>query len=105
MSQETVRDRRRGPRNRFEAMTRILPSLLALLVLSLPAAADPDRRKSLDQAVSEARDRYNGRVLSAETQRDGDRESYRIRILTRDGRVKRLQIDAESDRPERGRRR
>lgn len=84
-------------------MIRILPVLLAALLSTLPAAADPDRRKSLEQAVSEARDRYDGRVLSAETQRDGGRESHRIRILTRDGRVKRLRIDADSDASGRGR--
>ena len=39
-----------------------------------------------------------GRVLSAETDRRGGRESHKIRILTRDGRVKRLRMDAESGR-------
>jgi uncharacterized membrane protein YkoI len=78
---------------------RILLTLLCLLLAATVTAAD--RRKSLDQAVSEARERYNGRVLSAETQRRDGRESHRIRILTDDGRVKRLNIDAESGRPER----
>ncbi len=77
--------------------------LLAVVVMSTSTHAQPDRRKSLDQAVSEARDRYDGRVLSAETDRRGDRESYNIRILTRDGRVKRLQVDPESGRDERHR--
>jgi uncharacterized membrane protein YkoI len=56
---------------------------------------------SLDQAVEEALGRFPGRVLSAETQRQGGRESYKIRILTDDGRVKRLRIDPESGRFER----
>jgi uncharacterized membrane protein YkoI len=72
--------------------------LLTAILLSQAALAGPDRRTSLEQAVSEARDRYNGRVLSAETQRNGGRESHRIRILTRDGRVKNLEVDAESGR-------
>ncbi len=83
-------------------------TLLLLLVASLlgsAAFAGHERRKSLDEAVSEARDRYNGRVLSAETERRGDRESHNIRILTRDGRVKRLQIDADNGRPDRRRER
>ena len=42
--------------------------LLAVVVMSTSTHAQPDRRKSLDQAVSEARDRYDGRVLSAETE-------------------------------------
>jgi uncharacterized membrane protein YkoI len=84
-------------------MRQTLLLLLVASLLSSAALAGHDRRKSLEEAVSEARDRYNGRVLSAETERRGDRESHNIRILTRDGRVKRLQIDAENGRPERGR--
>ena len=81
-------------------MKRLLLSLLIGLLLAQSALAG-DRRKSLDEAVSEARDRYNGRVLSAETRRRDGREQHNIRILTNDGRVKRLHIDADSGRPER----
>lgn len=77
------------------------PAALSLLLLIACASAQADRRTTLDQAVSDARERYNGRVLSAETVRRGDRESHNIRILTKDGRVKRLHIDAESGRPAR----
>ncbi len=77
----------------------LLVALIALTV-SAPGLAG-DRRKSLDQAVEEARDRYPGRVLSAETKNRGGRESHKIRILTDDGRVKRLNVDAESGRFER----
>ena len=69
---------------------------MALLLLTGQAMAD--RRTSLEQAVNEARDRYPGRVLSAETYRRNGRESYEIRILTKDGRVKRLNMDADSGR-------
>jgi uncharacterized membrane protein YkoI len=72
--------------------------LLTILALGISTQAGADRRTSLEDAVSEARDRYPGRVLSAETRRRGDKESHRIRILTRDGRVKRLNMDAESGR-------
>ena len=74
------------------------------LQLASGALAAPERRTSLEEAVSEARERYNGRVLSAETERRDGRESHRIRILTDDGRVKRLNIDADADKPDRGRR-
>lgn len=84
-------------------MNRVLLTLLLSLIMALPAAAGPDRRKSLDEAVSDARDRYPGRVLSAETQHRNGRESHRIRILTDQGRVKRLDIDAESGRSNRRR--
>ena len=77
--------------------------LLAVLVLGLSSQAAADRRTTLEQAVSEARDRHPGRVLSAETQRRNGRESHNIRILTDDGRVRRLHMDAESGRFERRR--
>ena len=86
-------------------MKSIGPLLLTVLVLGVPSLAQADRRTSLDEAVSEARDRHPGRVLSAETDRRGGRESHRIRILTRDGKVKRLRMDAESGRFQRRKRR
>lgn len=84
---------------------RLLPTtapliVLLALVLAVPVAV-AERRMSLEQAVSEARERYNGRVLSAETERRGGRDSYRIRILTDDGKVKRLRVDPESGHPQR----
>jgi len=79
--------------------------LLAMVALSVSAFAQADRRTSLDDAVSDARHRYPGRVLSAETDRRGGRESYKIRILTDDGRVKRLRVDPESGNPQRRRQR
>jgi uncharacterized membrane protein YkoI len=81
-------------------------ALLVLLAAALTAAgpaAAAERRTSLEQAVSEARERYNGRVLSADTERRGGRETHRIRILTDDGRVKRLRVDPETGRDERRR--
>jgi len=69
-------------------------------LLALSAGAQPDHATTLDEAVSQARDRYNGRVLSAETERRDGRESHKIRILTRDGRVRRLRIDAGDGRPD-----
>jgi len=75
-----------------------LLTLLAVLSLSPLVLAQPGRYTSLDQAVAQARERYNGRVLSAETQRRGGRESHNIRILTRDGRVKNLRMDPDSGR-------
>ncbi|MCB1774353.1 MAG: PepSY domain-containing protein [Gammaproteobacteria bacterium] len=70
--------------------------LICTALAAVPAQAD--RPMSLDQAVSEARERYPGRVLSAETERRNGHDRHRIRILTDDGRVKRLDIDPESGR-------
>jgi hypothetical protein len=54
---------------------------------------------SLDEAVSRMRQQSNGKVLSAETVWVDGRKVYRIKILTKDGRVKRKQIDAETGGP------
>jgi uncharacterized membrane protein YkoI len=51
---------------------------------------------SLDQAVAQARQQNKGKVLSAEATRVDGRKVYRIKILTKDGRVKRTQIDART---------
>lgn len=54
---------------------------------------------SLDGAVSRVRRQTNGKILSAETVRHDGRSVHRIKVLTQDGRVKRLLIDAQSGRP------
>jgi len=51
---------------------------------------------SLDEAVAKARRHNEGKVLSAETIRDNGRTVHRIKILTKDGRVKRTRIDART---------
>lgn len=68
-------------------------ALLFALLLTDPALARHARQGSLDEAVSEARERYDGRVISAETLRDErGRETYNVRILTPEGRVKRYRV-------------
>ena len=53
--------------------------------------------QSLESAVSRARERSGGRVLSAETrEKDGKREHV-IRILTDKGKVKRYRYQADSN--------
>jgi hypothetical protein len=51
---------------------------------------------SLDEAVRRARQQHRGKVLSAEAVRIDGRKVYRIKILTEDGRVKRIHIDART---------
>ena len=53
---------------------------------------------SLDEAVSTARRRYSGKVLSAETIRKDGRPIHRIRIIE-DGRVRGLRIDGNTGQP------
>jgi uncharacterized membrane protein YkoI len=51
---------------------------------------------SLNQAIAKARQSNKDKVLSAETVQKDGRKIYRIKILTRDGRVKRTRIDART---------
>jgi uncharacterized membrane protein YkoI len=54
---------------------------------------------SLDEAVSRARRQSDDKVLSAETVRVDGRRVHRIKVLTSRGRVKHVQIDADTGRP------
>jgi uncharacterized membrane protein YkoI len=58
-----------------------------------------NRGISLDEAVSRVRRQSDGRILSAETVRNDGRRVYRIKVLSRDGRVSRVDIDADTGRP------
>jgi hypothetical protein len=52
---------------------------------------------TLDQAIESVRRRGDvDRILSAETKRDGDRETHHIRYLTKDGKVKTAKIRGRS---------
>ena len=87
---------------------------LALVLLSLLTAVPTvvaqeliDRRQrnehriepsglSLDQAVEMAQRRYRAKAVRAETVRNGDRLEHRIRLLSADGKVRNVSVDAES---------
>ncbi len=43
---------------------------------------------TLSQAVEQVRRKYNGRIVSAETQVSGNREVHIIKVLPQDGKVK-----------------
>jgi hypothetical protein len=90
---------------------RLITSLLILLLATGPVLAAPFHHPhllvaqrdhtgnggtTLDEAVAQARRNNKGKVLSAETIRVDGRRVHRIKILTKDGRVKRTQIDAGS---------
>lgn len=51
---------------------------------------------SLDQAVKMAQARFGARVVRADTERDGDRVYYRLRLLSPDGRVFSVRVDAQT---------
>jgi uncharacterized membrane protein YkoI len=51
---------------------------------------------SLDQAVQMAQARFNARVVRAETANDGSRVVYLLRLLSADGRVFSVRVDAQT---------
>ena len=103
-------------------MTRLAFISLIAAVLVMPAAANafdleealrelhvqhqqadkPDLRvakdgMTLDQAIESVRRRGDvERILSAQTRRDGNRETHHIRYLTKDGKVKTAKIRGRS---------
>jgi len=89
----------------------LLVGCLVLLLAATPVMAKPFHHPlmmmaqrghsenggiSLDEAVRRARQQHRGKVLSAEAVRIDGRKVYRIKILTKDGRVKRIHIDART---------
>ncbi len=89
----------------------LLAGWLALMLASTPVMASPSDNPflpmaqhghsgnegiSLDEAVQRARQQYRGKILSAETVRVDGRKVYRIKILTKDGRVERMHIDVRT---------
>jgi len=47
---------------------------------------------TLSQAVEQVRRQYKGRIVSAETQVSGNRETHVIKVLTEDGKVKTVRV-------------
>jgi uncharacterized membrane protein YkoI len=53
-----------------------------------------DRQISMDEAVDMAQRRYNARVVRAEVSERGGRRVYLLRLLSDDGRVFNVRVDA-----------
>jgi uncharacterized membrane protein YkoI len=61
------------------------------------ASSQPQAAKlSMDQAVRRAQRRFRARVVRAETQTQGDRTIYVLRMLDGNGRVFAVRVDAAS---------
>lgn len=71
--------------------------LVALLCCACLIAAPALRAAaiSLQDAIAKVERDTHGKVLSAETKRNGNRAVYRIKVLTRDGRVQVIEVPAE----------
>lgn len=70
--------------NQLEAASRYVPS---------PARAFAGAL-TLDEAVAQAEKRYNAKVVKAETHQEGGKTIYELRLLSDDGRVWTIRVDA-----------
>jgi uncharacterized membrane protein YkoI len=70
---------------------------LRTAVLSLAAVCTAGQASpvTLQDAVAKVERDTHGKVLSAETKRNGNRTVYRIKVLTRDGRVQVVEAPAD----------
>lgn len=86
--------------NRLEIMVflKILLSLILLLVLSLPnALAAQVTYITLDQAVASVKKDEKVKILDAETIELKGKMVHQIKLLTKDGHVKKILINTTSD--------
>jgi uncharacterized membrane protein YkoI len=67
--------------------------LVASVLASHHAAAAP---LTLQEAIARVQRETGGKVLSAETKPQGKRTVYRIKVLTRDGQVKVVEVPADN---------
>ena len=70
---------------------------LAVLFVAAPAMA----YTSLQDAISKVERETRGKVLSAETKHNGRSTVYRIKVITREGQVRVIEVPADEQRPSR----
>ena len=70
-------------------------SILCCIALAFAVTAAVAREISLQEAVAQAQKETQGKVLSVQTLNVGKRKVYRIKTITRDGRVRVVQVQAE----------
>lgn len=77
---------------------------LALLLLPLAVfAAGNERNVRLRDAVDQVQRDTGGKILAAQTVGHGNGRSHRIKVLTPDGRVRVVQVQARSEERSEGR--
>jgi len=84
----------------------MMPSMirpLALAVFACAAAytAPADAAASLQDAINKVERETHGKVLSAETKHNGRTTVYRIKVITREGQVRVIEVPADEQRPSR----
>jgi uncharacterized membrane protein YkoI len=72
-----------------------------LAVCAAVAAGSAGAAASLQDAITKVERETRGKVLSAETKHNGRSTVYRIKVLTRDGQVRVIEVPADDERPSR----
>jgi uncharacterized membrane protein YkoI len=76
-------------------MKRVLAIATVCLAALTAAPAAYAAAMTLQDAIAKVERDTHGKVLSAETKRTGNRAVYRIKVLTRDGRVQVIEVPAD----------
>ncbi|MEM7282907.1 MAG: PepSY domain-containing protein [Pseudomonadota bacterium] len=63
-----------------------------------PFEVAQDRGMSLDEAVNLVRSRVGGKVIRSETVSRNGKRTHKVRVLTKDGRMKTYHVDASTGR-------
>jgi uncharacterized membrane protein YkoI len=71
---------------------------IAALVLTASSVLAAGATLTLQDAVAKVERETSGKVLSAETKHTNRQTIYRIKVLTRDGQVRVLEVPADSSR-------
>lgn len=76
--------------------------IAVVLVVLATVVAPPvwAAKRTLQQAITKVERDTHGKVLSGETKHYGSRTIYRIKVLTRDGKVKVVEVPAEDTKPD-----
>lgn len=82
----------RNMRMRSVSQGRLVLGLLLCCAAAVPVWG---REINVQEAVSQAQHETDGKVLSVQTLNVGKRKVYRIKLLTRDGQVRIVQVPAE----------
>ena len=84
-------DGRRGYDYRVKRLLAIAGLTIAALAAAIPAAAAP---MTLQEAIAKVERETGAKVLSAETKGGARQKVYRIKVLTREGQVKVIDVPA-----------
>ena len=76
-------------------MKTLLVSAVLCCAVLVAAPAAQAANLSLQDAVAKVERETHGKVLSAETKHNGRQTVYRIKVLTRDGQVRVIEVPAD----------